>query len=146
MAKNVLVTSELTEVMRKIGAVLLRRLDNDQADVRSAFWFYISDMKAWQLVIASKKVDKEGPREFYKRIVNANKTAAKNEHVLSLNDVGVTNMSNPLVKLIAIAVLTPPDAIGGIRFSRNTINGSFIEDVYIYRSSIQDDFKREYRD
>lgn len=142
MAKSVLVTGEFTEVMEKAGAALLRRLDTGQADVRSAFWFYFPDVKAWKLVIASKKVDSEGPREFYKRIVKANKAAAKDEYVLSLNDIGVTNLSNPIVVLIGIAVGTPRGAVGGIRFSRNTINGNFIEDAYIYRSSIQDDIKR----
>jgi len=142
MAKSVLVTGEFTEVMEKAGAALLRRLDTGQADVRSAFWFYFPDVKAWKLVIASKKVDSEGPREFYKRIVKANKAAAKDEYVLSLNDIGVTNLSNPIVMLIGIAVGTPRGAVGGIRFSRNTINGNFIEDAYIYRSSIQDDIKR----
>lgn len=142
MAKSVLVTGEFTEVMEKAGAALLRRLDTGQADVRSAFWFYFPDVKAWKLVIASKKVDSEGPREFYKRIVKANKVAAKDEYVLSLNDIGVTNLSNPIVMLIGIAVGTPRGAVSGIRFSRNTINGNFIEDAYIYRSSIQDDIKR----
>lgn len=142
MAKSVLVTGEFTEVMEKAGAALLRRLDTGQADVRSAFWFYFPDVKAWKLVVASKKVDSEGPREFYKRIVKANKAAAKDEYVLSLNDIGVTNLSNPIVMLIGIAVGTPRGAVGGIRFSRNTINGNFIEDAYIYRSSIQDDIKR----
>lgn len=139
MDKSVLVTGEFTEMMGKAGATLLRRLDSDHADIRCAFWFYFSDVRAWKLMLASKKVDVEGPREFYKRIVKANKAAAKKEHVLSLNDIGVTNLSSPIVMLIGLAIGTPRDAVGSIRFSRNTINGNFIEDAYIYRSSIQDD-------
>ncbi|KAB8041668.1 hypothetical protein [Janthinobacterium aquaticum] len=138
MVKSVLVTGEFTEVMEKAGAALLRRLDTGRADVRSAFWFYLADVKAWKFVIASKKVDLEGPREFYKRIVEANKAAAKSEHILSLNDIGVTNMTNPVVVLIGIAVRTPPGEVGSVRFSRNTINGHFIEDAYIYRSSTRE--------
>jgi hypothetical protein len=139
MAKSVLVTGEFTEIMGKAGAALLRRLDTGHADIRSAFWLYFADVKAWKLVLASKKVDIEGPREFYKRIVSANKAAAKNEHVLSLNDIGVANMSSPIVMLIGIAIGTPRDAVGSTRFSRNTINGNYIEDAYIYRSCIGDD-------
>ena len=141
MAKSVLVTGEFTEVMGKAGAALLRRLDTDNADVRSAFWFYFPDVKAWKLLLASNKVDLEGPREFYKRIVKANKTASKSEYLLSLNDIGVANMSSPIVILIGIAVETPRDAVSSIRFTRNTINGNFIEDAYIYRSSVQDDIQ-----
>lgn len=142
MDKSLLVTGEFTEAMKKVGAVLLRRLDTDKAGVRSAFWYYFPDVKSWKLVIASEKVDLEGPREFYKRVVKAIQTAPKKNPTISLNDIGVTNMSNPIVRLIGIAIGTPSNAVGDIRFSRNTINGNFIEDAYIYRSNIQDDIKR----
>lgn len=141
MAKNALVTDEFTDAMIKSGAALLRRLDTDGADVRSAFWFYFSDVRSWKLIIASPKVDLEGPREFYKRIVKQNKVATKNEYVLSLNDIGVTNMSNTIVVLLGMAVGTPSKGICEVRFSRNTVNGHFIEDAYIYRSNIYDENK-----
>lgn len=57
------------------------------------------------------------------------------ESVVSLNDVGVTDTSSTLVNLLRTAISTG-DGISGIRFSRNTINGTFIEDSYIYRINI----------
>ena len=120
--------------MIKAGAKLIERLDIEKSQVKSAFWLYISDEKIWKLIIASPLVDSEGPRKFYKRIVAANESAEKDEDVISLNDIGVTNTSNQIVQILKIAVGTGA-GISGIRFSRNTINGVFIEDCYIYRSN-----------
>jgi hypothetical protein len=134
MAKNILVTESLSDSMIKAGAKLIERLDLEKSQVKSAFWLYISDEKIWKLKIASPLVDSEGPRKFYKRIVAANESAEKDEDVISLNDIGVTNTSNQIVQILKIAVGTGA-GISGIRFSRNTINGVFIEDCYIYRSN-----------
>jgi len=120
--------------MIKAGAKLLERLDLEESQVKSSFWLYISDEKIWKLIIASPLVDTEGPRKFYKRIVSANESAEEDEQVVSLNDIGVVNTSNQIVQLLKMAIDTN-DGISGIRFSRNTIHGVFIEDCYIYRSN-----------
>ncbi len=134
MAKNILVTESLSDSMIKAGSKLIERLDLENSQVKSAFWLYISDEKIWKLIIASPLVASEGPRKFYKRIVAANESAKKNEDIISLNDIGVTNTNNQMVQILKIAIGTG-DGISGIRFSRNTINGVFIEDSYIYRSN-----------
>jgi hypothetical protein len=118
----------------KTGAKLIERLDAKNSEIKSAFWLYYSEEKTWKLIIASPLVDSEGPREYYKRVVDANGLASEAEDVISLNDVGVTNTSNQIVQLLKFMISTGED-ISGIRFSRNTINGVFIEDAYIYRSN-----------
>lgn len=133
MAKDIVVAGSLTDSMIKAGAKLVKRLDTLDACITSAFWLYISDEKLWRLIICSPKVDVDGPREFYKKIVLANNTATAVEKVVSLNDIGVTGPSNHIVKLIRNVVATE-NGISEIRFSRCTINGHFIEDSYIYRS------------
>jgi uncharacterized protein YbjQ (UPF0145 family) len=40
---------------------------------------------------------------------------------------------NALIELLSTAIQTPADAVAGIRFSNNTINGQLIPDAYIYR-------------
>jgi hypothetical protein len=134
MAKDILVTESLTDSMMKAGAKLIERLDASSSDIKSAFWLYFSDDKIWKLIIASPLVDTAGPREYYKKIVNANAQAEAEEEVVSLNDIGVMNTSNQIVQLLRFAISTG-DSISGIRYSRNTINGFFIEDSYIYRSN-----------
>ncbi len=121
--------------MMKAGAKLVERLDAEQAEVKSAFWLYFSEDKTWKLIIASPLVDSLGPREYYKKVVGANSAASEEEEVISLNNIGVTNTVSQIVQLLKFAIGTG-GGISGIRFSRNTINGHFIEDSYIYRSNL----------
>ena len=134
MAKDILVTESLTDSMMKAGAKLIERLDANNSEVKSAFWLYFSEEKTWKLIVASPLVDTEGPRDYYKRIVEANTVASIEEEILSLNDIEVTNTNHQIVQLLKFMIGTG-DGISGIRFSRNTINGVFIEDTYIYRSN-----------
>ncbi|GAW97465.1 MULTISPECIES: hypothetical protein [Colwellia] len=135
MAKDILVTEVLSEKMTKSGAQLIHRLDKLDSEVKSAFWLFYPDEKSWKLIIASPLVGKHGPREFYKRVVSSNKDASKNENIVSLNDVGVANIDHPIVQLMKFVIGTGENDVSEIRFSRNTINGTFIEDCLIYRSS-----------
>ncbi len=134
MAKDILVTESLTDSMVKVGALLIERLDSKNSEIKSAFWFYFPEEKTWKLMIASPLVNSEGPRDYYKRVVAANDLASETEEIVSLNDIGVTNTSHQIVQLLKLMCHTG-EGISGIRFSRNTINGFFIEDAYIYRSS-----------
>lgn len=134
MAKDVLVTEALSEQMIGAGAKLVERLDADNSAVKSAFWLFFSDERLWKLIVASPLVVSEGPKNFYKRVVAANQRADAEEEVISLNDIGVTGPEYHIVQLLRVAVGTG-SGISGIRFTRNTINGHFIEDAYIYRSS-----------
>ena len=135
MAKELVVTELLSDAMIHVGEKLVERLDESNSDVRAAFWMFFPDEKRWKLIIVSQLVKKEGPKHFYKRVVDANKKADESEQVVSLNDVGVADTSDTLVNLLKAAIFTG-DGISGIRFSRSTINGTFIEDSYIYRINI----------
>jgi hypothetical protein len=135
MAKDILVAENLSDSMMKAGARLIERLDADQSEIKSAFWLYSPDDRAWTLIIASPLVDALGPREYYKKIVAANGNALDEEEIVSLNHISVINIENQIVQVLKSAISTG-SGISGIRFSRNTINGCFIEDLYIYRSNL----------
>lgn len=135
MAKDILVTEILSESMTKSGAELIQRLDKSSSEVKTALWLFFPEEKSWKLIIASPLVGKKGPREFYKRIIASNGEANENEYVVSINDIGVANIDHPIVQLIKFAIGTGENDVSEIRFSRNTINGTFIEDSLIYRSS-----------
>jgi hypothetical protein len=134
MAKDILVTESLSDSMVRAGTKLIERLDLAKAEVKSAFWLYFSEDKSWKFIIASPLVDSEGPRDYYKKIDAVNESAEEDEDVVSLNNISVTNTGNQVVQLLKLAVGTG-SGISGIRFSRNTINGNFIEDSYIYRTN-----------
>jgi hypothetical protein len=135
MAEKLVVTELLSDPMIEVGKKLIERLDESNSDVQAAFWMFFPDEKRWKLIIVSQLVKQDGPRQLYKRVVEASKRADELESVVSLNDVGVTDTSSTLVNLLRTAISTG-DGISGIRFSRNTINGTFIEDSYIYRINI----------
>lgn len=136
MAKNVLVTFSLSKEMIDAGKYLIERLDATNSEVKSVFWSFIAEENSWELCIASKLVENEGPKKFYKRIMDINQEFEPlNQETISINNIKVLNLNNSMVKLLAICVQTD-NTISDIRFTRNTINGIYIEDVYIYRSNL----------
>ena len=136
MDKEVVVREFLSEPMIEAGKRLIERLDESDSDVQAAFWIFFPDEKCWKLIIASESVEHDGPRQFYKRVLEANKKADESESVVSLHDVGATDTSDTFVKLFRTAISTG-DEIAGIRFLGNAINGTFIEDSYIYRINLK---------
>ena len=71
-----------------------------------------------------------GPKALYKKLRSViNKLP---EPIIETKDITVLEDNAPLILLLKSAISTGP-GISGIRFSRNTINGQYIEDAYIYR-------------
>ena len=136
MDKEVVVREFLSEPMIEAGKRLIERLDESDSNVQAAFWMFFPDERCWKLIVASESVEHDGPRQFYKRIAEANKKADESESVVSLHDIGATDTSDTFVNLLKTAISTG-DEIAGIRFSKNAINGTFIEDSYIYRINIK---------
>lgn len=134
MAQDSVVKEQLTEAMIRAGAELTRKLDELGWPVLASLWLYISDGNQWKLILASPRVVSDGPKKSYEKIQAALKTMPTAEGAIALSDIGVTDPNNPLIALLRGAVSTGP-TVGGIRFTRNAINGQFIEDAYIYRMS-----------
>jgi len=135
MAKEILVTELLSEQMILAGANLLKKLDESSCRVKAAFWMFLPEEKTWKFNLASPLVKEEGPRKYYKRIVDACKEAGTEENIISLNDISVSDVDNQLIQLLKFAISTG-DSISNIRFSKNTINGVFIDDTHIYRMNV----------
>jgi hypothetical protein len=135
MDKELVVREVLSEQMIDAGAKLVERLDQSESNVQAALWLFLPDEKTWKMMVISPLVKTDGPRSFYERILDANKRADEQESIISLNNVGVADTSIPLIGLLRVAISTG-SVISGIRFSKNTINGAFIEDAYIYRINI----------
>ncbi|WP_243974188.1 hypothetical protein [Vibrio natriegens] len=135
MAKELLVRDYLSPQMINSGGKLIKKLDEQNAEVKSALWFFMPETRTWTLLIASPLVSENGPKQFYKKIIDANRKSKLSERVISINNISATSPSDPLIQIINTMINTDKEAINGIRFSRNTINGVFIEDCHIYRSS-----------
>lgn len=127
-----MVETILRQELIEAGAALIRRLDESRLQPDAAFWFYFPDAQAWKLVLAEVKVGTQGPKEVYRQIQRLLLKEPKEFAELSLDAVALTKPDAPLINLLRTAVRTGP-GISGIRFSNNVINGTVIEDAYIYR-------------
>ena len=126
MDKTVLVERDIQE-----GKDLVEALDKTEFKVDASLWFYSSDSDEWRLLIASPFVEENGPRKSYGfiRSVLAQPSPPSG---ISLKNVSVLSPNNQLIQLLKTAISTGP-GIAGIRFTRNVINNTLIEDAYIYR-------------
>ena len=132
MVEEILVKESLTEAMIAAGAELTRRLDETHWPVDASLWLYIPDNNQWRFVVASPTIATEGPKKGYKRVQDALSQLEKMSAALSLQNISVVEPDDPLIKLLRTAIGTG-DEITGVRFSRNVIDGHFIDDAYIYR-------------
>ena len=132
MAEEVVVKEVLTKEMIEAGAELTRLLDQTPLVVSASLWLYIPESNIWRLIIVSPEVETSGPRKVYQKIQPVLSQILEEKPSIGLKDISVVENNNPLIALLRMAIRTG-DGISGIRFSRNTINGQFIEDAYIYR-------------
>lgn len=127
-----MVETQLTPELMSEGAALIGKLDASGVSPDAALWVYFPDIGGWKLLLAESKLESAGPREIYREVQKA-LTALRNQILhLSLEDISVARPNAPIVQLLRQAITTAP-GISGIRFSRNVINGTMIEDAYIYR-------------
>jgi uncharacterized membrane protein len=112
------------------GAELVSALEAHHFQLRDALWLYLPELSDWQLWLSSPTLNTTGPAGAYSELGRIARRA--DIAGIDLSDVVIVDPGNPLLQLLRSAIGTGPN-IGGIRFSRNTINGTFIEDAYIYK-------------
>jgi hypothetical protein len=98
----------------------------------AALWFLFPEEETWRLLLALPAMAADPAQSVYARLLEIVTRAPGIEH-FSFDTVGLMPPESPLVGLLGVAIQTPPDAVAGIRFSNNTINGQLIPDAYIYR-------------
>ena len=100
--------------------------------VAGSFWLYSPETNSWRLVIASPEVSEQGPKMIYDRILAVLSDKAAEAPELRLDYITAVTDSDPTYRVLRRAVKIGP-AIGGLRFTRNVIDGHYIEDAWIYR-------------
>ena len=127
-----MVAMTLTKEMIEEGAALVRKLDESGVQPDAAFWFYFPDVQQWKLVLAEIKLGEKGPRQIYKKIQQVISADQMDMPDLALDDITLAKPDAPIVGLLRHVIHTGP-GIGGIRFTNNVVNGTVIDDAYIYR-------------
>jgi len=132
MVTEALVKESLSTEMISAGEALTRRLDEAGFVVSASLWLYIPETNAWRLIIGSPEVRTQGPKKAYKQVQSVISKMSLDLARIPLKDITVIDSNDPLLSILRVAVKTG-DGISGIRFTRNVINGTPIEDAYIYR-------------
>jgi hypothetical protein len=99
--------------------------------VRAAFWWFFPESQEWRLVIATPLVDEVGPLSAY-GVIHANLTTIRPPLSLSLQNISLISPKDERVKAFNKAMKISPDP-GGVRFTHSALNGTYIEDAYVYR-------------
>lgn len=126
-----MVKEQLTSDMIQSGKDLVKRLDETKLKISSAFWFYLEDSEKWRFILSSPQVTENGPKKVYQQIQKVLEQLG-NDKEIDLKDISVLEETHSLINLIGIAI-GKVEGISEIRFSRNTINGHYIDDVLIFR-------------
>jgi len=132
MDQKAMVEAHLTKEMIDIGAAFVRKLDEHGLPPDAALWLYFPEEQQWKLIIAEVKVGTEGPKKMYQKMQQLLADFPNDISGLSLDDVALSRPDAPNIALLRIAIRTGP-GISGIRFKNNVINGTLVEDAYIYR-------------
>jgi len=126
------VKEPLSEQMISAGSELVRRLDEAGLETSGALWFYETESNDWRLIIVSPQVGSRGLKAVYKDIQTVVRAIPEGHPAISLKDISAVDTNDPLISLLRNAIRTE-GGISRIRFSRNLINGTLIEDSMIYR-------------
>jgi uncharacterized membrane protein len=128
-----MVATDLRQDWIEAGAELVTLLDQGGMQPDAALWVYQPELKSWKLVLAEAKISKDGPREVYRQIQKyLTKLPEHHRNTLSLEDIALAKPDSLLIRLLK-GVIKTGSGVSGIRFQNNVINGTLIEDAYIYR-------------
>jgi len=130
-----MVKPDLTTEMIDAGRQLLELMDRQSFPAPACFWFYFPESDRWRFVIASPDVRVHGPHAAYRKIEALARKVPNAAELFAPGDLTVVKDNDPLVLLLRKAIATGP-GISGIRFTANAINGTFIDDAYIYRLTV----------
>jgi hypothetical protein len=131
MGEETLVESQISDSISLIKSL------EDQGDKPSiVVWYYFPDAEEWRLLLAGPSFDALLPKEesrAYQRVAEAlNRAGVKS---LTIGEIKLVKTDYPLLKAMRFLIGTPPDAIVRAYFKDNSINGIFIKEMLVLRSS-----------
>ena len=131
MGEKALVDSQIADSVE-----LIQYLDSTGSPPSSVFWYYYEDADDWRLVLAGESLDQHLPKNehiAYKIIAEA--ISEKEIASISVSDIKLMRRDDPLVKTVRFLIGTGPTGVTKAHFTNTTINGIFIQEMLILRSS-----------
>jgi hypothetical protein len=131
MGEETLVESQISDSISLVKSL------EDQGDKPSAIvWYYFPDEGEWQLLLAGPSFDALLPNEesqAYQKVAQALSRAQVKS--LTIGEIKLVKTDYPLLKATRFLIGTPPDVIVRAHFKDNSVNGIFIKEMLVLRSS-----------
>jgi hypothetical protein len=134
VAERTVVKEQLTADMIDAGAELTARLDESGLPITTALWLFDPDLNEWRLLFASPDVATKGPLDVYTRIQKVVGQLGDKASAAPFSSIALMDADADLVRWLKKAIGTGP-GVNRIRFSKNVIDGHFIDDALIYRAA-----------
>lgn len=132
MAESALVESQISD-----SIALIKLLDEQDVRVSCAFWHYFTDADEWRLMLAGPSFDELLPQEearAYQTLAEA--LTASHATSLTIGEVKLARTDHRLVKAVRMTIGTPEDDLVRAYFSETTVNGIFVKEMVVLRSSL----------
>lgn len=131
MGEEALVESRVADAIE-----LVKALDAAGTSPTLAVWYFYDDAAEWRLLLAGPFFDALLPKDeaiAYRKVIEAltNTTVAS----LPASDVKLIRTDSPLAKALHRLIGTPPYALTRAHFKNTTLNGIFIPEMIVLRSS-----------
>lgn len=126
--------ANLTKELIDAGGRLVKKLDERGLGPDAAFWLYSSEDQTWKLMLVEVKLAQRGPKAAYSEVQKILEKYAQELENIKLDDLVLEKPDARIVQLIRKAVRTRP-GVSGIRFKNNVVDGTLIDDAYIYRAA-----------
>ena len=123
-------TKTLVSDDASLGRLALEALDKSQIQVSAAFWLHYGDTGAWKLWIATPEAG-TNLQDAYVELAQALSSFGPPVDDFDLSRIKLVTPNDPMVRALNAAIRV--DGTSQVRFSRNVINGIYIEDAIIYR-------------
>lgn len=131
MGEAALVESQIAD-----SFALVRTLDKAGNNPSVAMWYYYPDSDEWRLLIAGPAFDALLPKEearAYLLLVNALAEAGVSS--LSIGEVKIIRMDDPILEAARFLIRTEPNAIVRGHFKNNRIKGIYIKEMLVLRAA-----------
>ena len=131
MGEEALVESQISDTIS-----LVKCLEGQGDNPSSVVWYYFSDADEWRLLLAGSSFDALLPGDesrAYQKVAEALTKAEVTS--LTIGEVKLVKTDYPSLKATKFLIGTPPDAMGRAHFKDNRVNGIFIKEMLVLRSS-----------
>lgn len=131
MGEEALVESQITDTI-----ALVKTLENQGDKPSSVVWYYFPDADEWRLILAGPTFDALLPKEesvAYQKLGEALRTAQVTS--VTIGEIKLVRTDYSLLNAVRFLIGTPADAMVRAHFKDNSVNGIFIKEMLVLRSS-----------